>query len=295
MGEWTAADIPDQSGRVFVVTGANSGIGLAAATELARKGAHVVLACRNRAKAEEAARGIPGSHEVRDLDLADLDSVRAFADGVSDWRIETLIDNAGIMNVPLARTPQGHESQLATNVLGHFLLTNLLLPRLTDRVVWLTSMLHHAGTIHLDDLDMERRHYNGWIAYAQSKLADLMLAYELQRRLIGAGSPLRSMAAHPGYAATNLQQRSGTWQDHVSAAMNRVPFIAQPAEGGALPTLYAATVPDLPGGSLIGPGGFLQQRGAPRTVGSSRASHDRDVAAALWARCEELTGGPFTV
>lgn len=295
MSPWNASDIPDQSGRVFVVTGANSGIGLAAATELARKGAHVVLACRSRSRGEEAARDLPGSHEVRVLDLADLDSVRAFADGVSDWRIETLVNNAGIMNVPRGSTAQGHELQFGTNVLGHFLLTNLLLPRLTDRVVTLTSGMHRMGAVHLDDLDFERRRYNGWLAYGQSKLADLMFAYELQRRLTGAGSHLRSVAAHPGYAATNLQTRSGTWQDKVSAAMNRIPRIAQPAELGALPILYAATVADLPGGSLVGPGGFMEMQGPPRTVGSSRASHDRETAAALWTACEQMTGEPFTV
>lgn len=280
---------------MFVVTGANSGIGREAATELARSGAHVVLACRDRTRAEEAARDIPGSHEVRTLDLADLDSVRAFADGVSDWRIETLVNNAGIMAVPHGRTAQGHELQFGTNVLGHFLLTSLLLPRLTDRVVWLSSFAHHIGGLRLDDLDFERRRYNTWVAYGQSKLADLMLAYELQRRLTGAGSSLRSMAAHPGYAATNLQGRSGNWTDTFARGLNKIPFVAQPAQGGALPTLFAATVPDLPGGSYVGPGGLLQQHGAPRTVGSSRASHDRDVAAALWSACEELTGQPFTV
>ena len=296
MTAWTAADIPDQTGRVFVVTGANSGLGLVTARELARKGAHVVLACRDTGRGEDASKDFEGgSHEVRRLDLADLDSVRDFAGQLADWRIETLVNNAGIMNVPQAKTKQGFELQFGTNVLGHFLLTNLLLPRLTDRVVTLSSGLHRRGSIGLEDLNFERRRYNGWRAYGQSKLADLMFAYELQRRLTGAGSSLRSMAAHPGYAATNLQGHSGGWQDAAMAVLNRIPGIAQGADTGALPTLYAATVPDLPGGSYIGPSGFNEMSGPPQNVGSSKASHDRDVAERLWAACEEMTGQPFTV
>lgn len=255
----------------------------------------MVLACRDVAKGEQARAQLAGDGEVRRLDLADLDSVRAFAEGVADWRIETLVNNAGIMNVPLARTAEGVESQFATNVLGHFLLTARLLPRLTDRVVWLSSGAHRMGAIKLDDLSFERRRYNGWVAYGQSKLADLVLAYELERRLTAAGSRLRSMAAHPGYAATNLQQRSGTWQDTLGGWLNSLPWIVQDAASGAVPTLYAATVPDLPGGSYIGPGGFGEMRGAPRPVGSSAASHDREVATRLWQRCEELVGSPFVV
>jgi NAD(P)-dependent dehydrogenase (short-subunit alcohol dehydrogenase family) len=293
--DWSTADIPDQTGRVFVVTGANSGIGFETAKALTDKGAYVVLACRDVAKGEQARAGLTGRAEVRHLDLADLASVRAFADGLADWRIETLVNNAGIMNVPFVRTAQGVESQFATNVLGHFLLTALLLPRLTDRVVWLASGAHRMGAIRLDDLGFERRKYNGWVAYGQSKLADLVLAYELQRRLTAAGSLLRSMAAHPGYAATNLQQRSGTWQDTLGGWLNSLPFLVQSAADGALPTLYAATIPDLPGGTYVGPGGFGEMRGAPRPVGSSAASHDRETAAALWARCEELSGQSFAV
>jgi NAD(P)-dependent dehydrogenase (short-subunit alcohol dehydrogenase family) len=293
---WTAADIPDQTGRVAVVTGANSGLGLVTARELARTGAHVVLACRDTDKGEAASRDfVGGSHEVRRLDLADLDSVRAFAEELDKRTVDVLVNNAGIMNVPKGTTAQGHELQFGTNVLGHFLLTGLLLPRLTDRVVTLSSGVHRAGSIRLDDLGFERRRYNGWAAYGQSKLADLVLAYELQRRLVAAGSPLRSMAAHPGYAATNLQSHSGGWQDTLMAVMNRVPGVAQSADTGALPTLYAATVPDLPGGSYIGPGGFGELSGPPRVVGSSKASHDLDLATRLWAACEELTGQAFVV
>lgn len=292
---WTPAAIPDQTGRTIVVTGANSGIGLVTARELAAKGAHVVFACRDVDKGERARAGLPGSHEVRRLDLADLDSVREFADQLSDWRIDVLVNNAGIMNVPFARTPQGFESQFGTNVLGHFALTAQLLPRITDRVVWLSSMAHRFGRIDLQDPNFERRTYRGWTAYGQSKLADLMLAYELQWRLTGAGSTVRSVAAHPGYSATSLQTRSGTWQDAVGRFANRFPAIASPPESGAQPTLYAATVPDLPGASYVGPGGTGELQGTPRPVSSSSASHDREVARGLWELCERLTGSPFTV
>lgn len=292
---WTTADIPDQSGRVFVVTGANSGLGLITAKTLSAKGAYVVLACRDLDKGAAARAELPGDGEVRRLDLADLDSVRELAEGLADWRIETLVNNAGVMNVPRGTTAQRHELQFGTNVLGHFLLTSLLLPRLTDRVVFVSSLAHRLGAITLEDLDFERRRYNGWLAYGQSKLADLMLAYELQRRLTAAGSPLRSMAAHPGYAATNLQSHSGGWQQTFMQWLNKVPVLAKPAEDGALPILYAATVPDLPGGSYVGPGGFMENGGAPRPVGSSAASHDREVAAGLWQRCEELTGQTLTI
>jgi NAD(P)-dependent dehydrogenase (short-subunit alcohol dehydrogenase family) len=292
---WTTHDIPDQTGRTVVVTGANSGIGLVAARELAAKGAHVVFACRDTTKAEAARAGVPGSHEVLRLDLADLDSVRAFTDAMTGRQVDVLVNNAGIMNVPFSRTPQGFESQFGTNVLGHFALTARLFPQVTDRVVWLSSAVHRMGRIDLDDPNFERRTYRGWTAYGQSKLADLMLAYELQWRLTGAGSPVRSVAAHPGYSATNLQSHSGTWQDAVGRFFNRFPAIASPPEAGALPTLYAATVPDLPGGSYVGPGGPGELQGPPRLVSSSAASHDREVAQGLWELCERLTGETFAV
>ncbi len=292
---WTAHDIPDQSGRTFVITGANSGIGLSAAAALAEHGAHVIFACRSVPKAEAARAGLPGSHEALELDLADLDSVRSFAAGLEGRQVDVLVNNAGIMNVPHAKTKQGFESQFGTNVLGHFLLTALLLPQVTDRVVTLSSGAHRMGRIDLDDPNFERRTYRGWTAYGQSKLADLMFAYELQWRLTGAGSAIRSMAAHPGYSATNLQGRSGTWQDTAMDFLNRFPAIAAPPEQGALPTLYAATVPDLPGGSYVGPGGFGEMQGPPRLVSSSAASHDRETARGLWELCEQLTGQRFVV
>lgn len=295
MRRWTTKDIPDQSGRVFIVTGANSGLGLETATQLCAKGAHVVFACRNVAKADAVRGGIPGSHETRRLDLSDLDSVRSFADGVGDWRIETLVNNAGIMAVPFGHSAQGHELQFATNVLGPFLLTALLYPQVTDRVVTLSSQMHRFGQVDVSDPDFATRRYRAWSAYADSKLADLMLAYELQRRLTAATSRVRSVAAHPGYAATNLQGQTGTFTDPLIRLANKNPFIAQSAAMGALPILYAATVTDLPGGSYIGPAGVGEMRGHPRPVGSSRASHDPDRARELWELCEQLSGHKFIV
>lgn len=286
MAQWTVDDIPRQDGRTVVVTGANSGIGLVAAQEFARAGARVLLACRDVAKAEAVAADLPGKTEVRRLDLADLASVREFAAGL-DGPVDVLVNNAGLMAVPERHTVDGFEMQFGTNHLGHFALTGLLLDRLTDRVVALTSSAHRMGRIRLDDPNWERG-YQRWPAYGQSKLANLMFAYELQHRLISAGSRLRAVAAHPGYAATNLQQRTESVQDKVLGVLNKV--VAQTPEMGALPTLYAATVPDLPGGSFIGPDGVGEARGHPRPVGSSAASHDRDVQRKLWELSERLTG-----
>jgi NAD(P)-dependent dehydrogenase (short-subunit alcohol dehydrogenase family) len=292
MAPWTSADIPDQTGRTFVVTGANSGLGLVAATELVAHGAHVVLAVRNTDKGEQAAARIaadggPGTTAVEELDLSDLASVRKFAARL-DGPVDVLINNAGLMAVPFQRTVDGFEMQFGTNVLGHVALTGLLLDRLTDRVVTLSSQAHRLGSIRLDDLNWERRRYQRWLAYGQSKLADLMIAYELERRFVAAGSSLRSMAAHPGYSATNLQSRTESFQDAVMGVLNRI--VAQGPEMGALPELYAATVPDLPGGVYIGPDGPAESWGHPIPVGSTAASHDRDVQKALLLACEELTG-----
>jgi NAD(P)-dependent dehydrogenase (short-subunit alcohol dehydrogenase family) len=291
MAAWTPADIGDQSGRTFVITGANSGIGLEAARALVHAGAHVVLAVRDTEKGEQAAgdigAGAGGTSEIRRLDLADLSSVRAFATGL-DGPVDVLINNAGLMAVPERRTVEGFEMQIGTNFLGHFALTGLLLDTITDRVVTLSSLAHRMGSIDLSDLNWRRRRYQRWLAYGQSKLADLMFAYELEHRFVAAGSPLRSMAAHPGYSATNLQGRTESVQDMAMGVLNKV--IAQGPEMGAQPTLYAATVPDLPGGTLVGPSGFGEMSGPPVPVGSSAASHDRAVQAALWDLAVELTG-----
>lgn len=286
MTDWTAADISDQTGRTFVVTGANSGLGASAARALAAAGASVVLACRNTAKGDQAAKTMIGKVEVRQLDLADLSSVRSFAAGLD--QVDVLVNNAGIMAVPKRKTADGFESQIGTNYLGHFALTGLLLPKLTDRVVSLSSYVHLIGRINLDDLNWERRRYQRWGAYAQSKLADLMFAYELQRRLTAAGSPVKSIAAHPGYASTELQSHTESIQDRVMGIGNRL--FAQSADMGALPELYAATVPTLRGGEFIGPRGRLGVSGNPKIVGSSKASKDEAVAAKLWTLSEELTG-----
>ena len=288
MAKWTAADIPDQSGRTVVVTGANSGIGLVTARELAARGARVVLACRDVAKGEAVAP--PGDVEVRRLDLADLASVRSFADRFTG-EVHVLVNNAGVMAIPHRRTADGFEMQFGTNHLGHFALTGLLLDRVRDRVVTVSSTMHRVGRIVLDDLNWERRRYLRWAAYGQSKLANLLFTYELNRRLTGSGSPVRACAAHPGYASTSLQSHTESVLDHVMALGNRL--AAQPAAMGALPTLYAATVAGLPGGSYVGPGGFLEQRGHPKVVGTTRSARDAEVARALWERSAQLTGVTF--
>ena len=231
MPPWTAADIPDQSGRTFVVTGANSGLGAVIASQLARAGGHVVVACRDIGKGEEAADAMPGDREVRHLDLADLGSIRAFADGVG--QIDVLINNAGVMATPLARTTDGFELQIGTNHLGHFALTGLLIGRVSDRVVTMSSGAHRMGRIDFDDLNWERRRYQRWAAYGQSKLANLLFTYELQRRWAASGSSGAALAAHPGYAATNLQSHTDSFQDRVMEVTNRV--FAQSADMGALP------------------------------------------------------------
>src|SRR4029079_17010222 len=208
--KWTTGDLPDMAGRTVIVTGANSGIGRAAAKALAGRGAAVTLAVRDAAKGEAAAAEMPGGPvDVRPLDLTSLASVRAFD---ADWRgdVDVLVNNAGVMATPERRTEDGFELQIGTNHLGPFALTNLLLPQIRDRVVTVSSTGHRVGEIHLDDLNWERRPYNSWRAHGQSKLATLLFTTELQRRLTDAGSAVRAMAVHPGYSATNLQSRTGT-------------------------------------------------------------------------------------
>src|SRR6266851_2940782 len=283
-------DIPDMTGRSVVVTGANSGIGRSAATALAGAGARVILAVRDTTKGQDAAATMPGETEVRPLNLASLSSIREFA---ADWEgdLDLLINNAGIMAPPLTRTTDGFELQFGTNHLGHFALTNLLLDHVTGRVVTVSSTGHRIGSIDFDDLNWERKPYKAWRAYGQSKLANLLFTAELQRRLTAAGSEVQANAAHPGYAATNLQFHSGRRVlDLVSIVGNRL--LAQDADGGALPTLYAA-VGDIPGNSFAGPGGFMEQRGAPKLVERSDAAQDAAVARRLWDVSEELTGVRF--
>jgi NAD(P)-dependent dehydrogenase (short-subunit alcohol dehydrogenase family) len=300
--KWTADQIPGQRGRIAVVTGANSGLGLATARELARAGVRVVIACRNVEKGASAARriesAVPDAQvEVEALDLASLDSVRAFAERfrAEHGGLDLLINNAGVMAPPRSTTAEGFELQLGTNHLGHFALAALLIDTMEGRddarVVTVSSGAHRIGRMRFDDLQGERR-YNRWRAYGQSKLANLLFALELDRRLRAAGFAIRSVAAHPGYAATNLQSAAPPAIDRVVMAVtNRL--VAQSAEMGALPILYAATYPGLEGGSFVGPDGIGEQRGHPTLVAPSRAARDEAVARRLWAVSEELTGAPF--
>jgi hypothetical protein len=287
MTDWTAADLPSFTGRTVIVTGANSGLGAVTARELAAKGAKIVMAVRNTEKGETAAQQITGQVEVRRLDLQDLSSVRQFAGGVD--KADILINNAGIMAAPYALTVDGFESQIGTNHLGHFALTNLLLPKLTDRVVTVSSMAHWPGRINFDDPNWKSRRYSPWLAYSQSKLANLLFTSELQRRLEAAGSPLRALAAHPGYSHTNLQGASGRkLGDALMSAATRV--VATDADFGARQTLYAASQ-DLPGNTFVGPRfGYI---GRTQPVGRSRRARDAATAAALWELSEQLTGTKF--
>ncbi len=303
---WVETQIPSQQGKSVLITGANSGLGFEAAQLLAAKGARVILAVRDAAKGERAAAAIRGrvpaaELAVLPLDLASLASIRSAAAGVlrSYDRLDMLINNAGVMAIPRRLTADGFEMQFGVNHLGHFALTGLLLPLLlrapAARVVTVSSGAHVLGRINFEDLHGERR-YHPWAAYAQSKLANLLFAYELQRRLAAAGCRMISVAAHPGYAATNLQRvgpemrgsRLGMWLMGVS---NRL--LAQSAAMGALPEVYAATSPDVQGGDYIGPDGPLGQRGFPKKARSSARSYDLDTAARLWTVSEALTGLRF--
>ncbi len=302
---WTAEQIPDQHGRTAIVTGANSGLGLASARELARHGARVVLACRDTAKAGDAVSAIeaaaPGAElELAELDLADLASVEAFAEAFRSAHgdgLDLLINNAGVMAPPRRQTADGFELQFGTNHLGHFALTARLIGvmegRADARVVTLSSNAHKMGSIDFDDLQSERG-YRRWSAYGQSKLANLMFALELDRRLRAGGSAIKSLAAHPGYAATNLQSAAAPALDRVVMQFTNL-LMAQSADMGALPTLYAATQPGLEGGSYIGPDGIGEFRGHPHLASPSRAARDEQAATRLWALSEELTGVRFSL
>jgi NAD(P)-dependent dehydrogenase (short-subunit alcohol dehydrogenase family) len=288
MPPFTLADLPPMAGRTVVITGANSGLGRACAEALAARGARVLMAVRDPAKGHEAAATMTGDVHVRRLDLADLPSVRAFAAAI-DEPVNLLVNNAGLMAPPLGRTVDGFELQFGTNHLGHFALTNLLLPRITDRVVTVSSNAHRLGTIDFTDLNWEHRRYRGLRAYGQSKLANLLFTAELQRRLDAVGSPLRAVAAHPGVVATNIFRTPGRLADVQRRVSTR---LLRTAQSGALPTLYAA-VADVPGGSYAGPGSLVRGRGAPTLVARSRAARDPDVARRLWEVSEQLTGTTF--
>ena len=297
---WTVVDIPSQAGRTFVVTGANSGLGYVTALELARHGARVVMAVRSVEKGESARAKISreigggGNMEVRRLDLADLGSVASFAAGIE--ALDVLVNNAGIMMPPRELTKQGFESQLGCNHLGHFALTARLFGKLNTaggRVVTVTSDMHRIGKIDFDDLDGARS-YSPTTAYAQSKLANVLFGLELDRRLRAAHVGVKSVLAHPGYAATNLQTASSTGiSNRIMAIGNRV--IAQSMEMGALDQLHAATAPGIEGGEMIGPDGFQALRGYPCVLRPAAAGRDPVAAKRLWEISEERTGVRFDI
>jgi len=285
-------EIPSQSGRVAIVTGATGGLGSVVARSLAGAGAEVVLAVRDPGRGERLSRTIPGDVSVRRLDLADLESVREFVAGAPS-RVDLLINNAGIMGVPRRLSAQGHELQFAVNHLGHFALTAGLLDRLgaspDARVVTVTSTLARSGRIDFDDLTMSRR-YRTTAAYNRSKLANSLFGLELNRRLVAADSPVRSVLAHPGYAATNIQRDGPTGMYRFLLTRIGNPLFAASAAEGARPLLYAATDPSVRGGELIGPGGIAQMRGRPKHLSPVPRALDPDLARRLWTVSEELAG-----
>ncbi|MBN9636451.1 MAG: SDR family NAD(P)-dependent oxidoreductase [Actinobacteria bacterium] len=286
-GQWTAADLPSFAGRTVIVTGANSGLGEVTARELARVGAKVILACRNTAKGDAAAAGMTGDVEVRPLDLQSLASVGQFAEGID--KVDVLIHSAGIMAVRFSLTEDGFESQIGTNHLGHFALTNLLLPKITDRVVTVSSMMYLLGYISLKDLNWKSRPYSAWLAYGQSKLANLLFTKDLQRRLSVAGSPVRALTAHPGYSATNLQGQTGNaLGDKIFIAANKV---ATDASFGARQTLFAASQ-DLPGNTFVGPKYGMRGPTGPTQL-IKPAGRSARTATALWDLSAQLTATEF--
>jgi NAD(P)-dependent dehydrogenase (short-subunit alcohol dehydrogenase family) len=300
---WSAADIPALDGRTAVVTGANSGLGYETALALARHGADVTMLVRDEARGTAALARLraaaPGARVTLAVaDLADLSAVRTFADRwlAGDTPVDILVNNAGVMALPRQVTVDGYERQFATNHLGHFALTGRLLPRLlrhpAARVVTVSSAVAQGGRIDLDDLQGERRYWR-WGAYAQSKLANLLFAFELDRRAVAAGTSLVSVAAHPGFAATNLQAASPRRQGHrwrATAVSLGARLVGQSAAHGALPLLYAATAPGVHGGDYYGPGGPTSMRGHPTLVAPPRRALDPELAARLWAASEALTG-----
>ena len=300
--QWTTANIPNLKGITAIVTGANSGLGLHSTEALAAAGAKVIMACRNQAKANGAADKIraevpQADLEVRSLDLSDLASVRAFAESISKdgITIHRLVNNAGIMAVPEGRTTDGFEMQMGTNHLGHFALTGLLLGQLSEdaRIVNVSSMAHRwTPGIDFDDLHWESRRYNRWQAYGDSKLANLLFTFGLRDRLAKAGSGIMAIAAHPGYSDTHLQfvaaeQKQSKLEKWAMAAANAL--VAQSAEMGALPSLYATTADEVESGDFIGPDGFQQMRGYPRKVGCRKQARSTELADRLWNVSEELT------
>ena len=302
--KWSENDVPDQSGRVVVVTGSNTGLGLDTARVLAERGAQVVLAVRNVDKGEAACekirQSVPDAEvSTQLLDLGSLESVRTASAELraAHPRVDLLINNAAVAFPPKTTTPDGFELQFATNHLGHFALTGLLLENMLGvdgaRVVVVASLDHKlGGAIHFDDLQWERR-YSSALAYAQSKLANLMFCYEFHRRLVKSGAPLMTVAAHPGYTKSDLFRNM--WKPVQAMMKFSDLFIGQDPAKGALPQLYAATMPDVQGGQYWGPDGFLEMAGYPTLVPSSKKSYDQQAQERLWTVSEELTGVTYPV
>jgi NAD(P)-dependent dehydrogenase (short-subunit alcohol dehydrogenase family) len=303
---WTADDLPDQTGRTFVITGANSGLGLEATRSLTRKGATVLMACRNHEKARDAAALVRADHpdadlEILPLDLGDLASVRAFVDALRDRPIDVLLNNAGVMAIPRTLTKDGFELQLGTNHLGHFALTALLWPTLRDRpgarVINVSSSAHRTGRMTFDDL-MRERAYERWSVYGQSKLANLLFTFALARRVAERGLGVTVAAAHPGYADTDLQavgpRMTGS---SLMAALMRLGnrLLAQPASAGAWPELYAATMPEVANGDYWGPDGLFELHGHPRRCGTTKLARVEADQERLWSESERLVGVRFEV
>jgi protochlorophyllide reductase len=299
MNRWTTADMPDLHGYTALVTGANSGLGLETTRALVAKGAHVVMTSRNLEKGRRAQasleESLPGaSLELVQLDLASLAGVRDFAKRFQEdhAQLNLLFNNAGVMAIPHRKTPDGFEWQFGTNYLGHFALTGWLLPTLLatpkSRVITTSSMAHQMGKIEFDNLNNERS-YSRWSAYGKSKLADLMFAFELQRRLKRAGAETISIAAHPGFAHTSLQSTSATEANALMERLLYALYEGQSAAMGALPQLYAATAPSVSGGEYIGPDGFFGFSGYPKKVRVNKQAYDEQVAARLWERSVEMT------
>jgi len=295
--KWDINNIPDQEGRVAIVTGSSSGIGYETARVLANKKATVILAVRNLGKGNAAANKIREEYKdadvkVMELDLANLESVKNFTDQfmLKYSRVDLLINNAGVMVPPYSKTADGFELQFGTNHLGHFALTGLLIDLIKDtkdsRIVTVSSGAHQYGKLDFHDLNWEKRKYKAWRAYGDSKIANLYFTYQLERKLKEKGNGTLAAASHPGWTATELQRHSG-----IASFLNR--FFAQDIDMGALPTLYAAVGPDVKSGDYFGPSGFKEMKGYPKKVESNERSHDKDTAQRLWEVSEELTGVKF--
>ena len=283
MSKWTPALIKSQAGKTVVITGASSGIGLEAAKVLNEKGANVIAAVRNPSKAKSV---LPTSVEIRDLDLSDLNSVHNFASDLNS-KIDVLLNNAGVMAIPLARTAQGFEMQIGTNHFGHFALTGLLLDKIQDRVITVSSTAHKMGRMRFADINWNKT-YKPWLAYGQSKLANLLFTAELDKRLSDSGSKVKAIAVHPGYSNTALQGKSEKkTQDFFMKLANK--YLAQSDLQGAWPTLYAISE-DIPGNSFVGPDGFAEIKGYPKLVGRTKAAQNMKDANTLWEISEKLTG-----